>query len=263
MLCGCSKKEIYIPDTYSVSGEVTISFFDMEYGACTLIDTEKSNILIGCGSAEDFPLLYEYLRSKEVNIINTLILPDGRAYTGGFQKVIANFDVGEVYVPEEMKDIEKYRTITDFATENNSFYIASDGTRIYDKDGLYIDVISSGVCDEEAFLSLYITYGETSFFLEGNGDFVAERQMLLSGGELIKADVISVPHCGTKYLPSDEFLEAVTPTYAVIPVYGEYTPQLTLQKKITERGTEILRTDTDGTVTFVSDGKKVKSYHKK
>ena len=134
---------------------------------------------------------------------------------------------------------------------------------VEDKDGLYIDVISSGVCDEEAFLSLYITYGETSFFLEGNGDFVAERQMLLSGGELIKADVISVPHCGTKYLPSDEFLEAVTPTYAVIPVYGEYTPQLTLQKKITERGTEILRTDTDGTVTFVSDGKKVKSYHGK
>ncbi len=263
LLCGCSKKEIYIPDTYSVSGEVAVTFFDMEYGACTLIDAEKSSILIGCGGADDFPLLYEYLRSKEVNIINALILPGETAYTGGFQKIAANFDVEEVYVPENIKDIAKYRTISNLAADDNSFYVASDGTRIYDKDGLYIDVISSGVCSEEAFLSLYITYGETSFFLEGNGDFVAERQMLLSGGELIKADVISVPHCGTKYLPSEEFLEAVTPAYAVIPVYGECTPQLTLQKKITERGTEILRTDTDGTITFVSDGKKVKSYHKK
>lgn len=263
LLCGCTKKKIYIPDEFAVSGEISLTFFDMENGASVLVGCRETNILIGCGGAEDFPALYEYLRTNGITKLDTVILPGDAGYAGGFQKIMANFEVKDVYVPEELTDVAKYRTVTQLASENGNFYIAGDGTRIYEMEGLYIDVVSSGVYNGEAFLSLYISYGDTSFLLEGNGDLVAERELVSGAGELMRSDVFAVPHCGTEYLPSEDLLEIVKPAYVVIPVYGEQCPQLTLQKRLSQTGAEVLRTDTNGDVTFVSDGKNIKCYHKK
>ena len=75
----------------------------------------------------------------------------------------------------------------------------------------------------------------------------------------MSASVLKVAHHGSKYSTSDIFLETVKPGIAVISVgknsYGHPT-QETL-KRLEEFGIKILRTDTNGDVNMVSDGKNI------
>ncbi|KKW09973.1 MAG: Competence protein ComEC [Candidatus Gottesmanbacteria bacterium GW2011_GWB1_49_7] len=72
------------------------------------------------------------------------------------------------------------------------------------------------------------------------------------------AEVLKVPHHGSKYGMTREWLEAVRPRLAIISVgkrnsYGHPTPEAI--KLLSDEDTKILRTDQDGDVEIVSDGK--------
>ena len=73
----------------------------------------------------------------------------------------------------------------------------------------------------------------------------------------VQVDVLKVPHHGSKYGMTKEWLEAVQPKLAIISVgkrnsYGHPTPEAL--KLLQEVGVRVLRTDQDGSVEVVSDG---------
>lgn len=77
----------------------------------------------------------------------------------------------------------------------------------------------------------------------------------------LKADVLKVGHHGSSSSTTAHFLEKVNPKYAVICVgknndYGH--PHEELIKRLAEKNIKIYRTDRDGTVIAVSDGKTVR-----
>jgi competence protein ComEC len=83
---------------------------------------------------------------------------------------------------------------------------------------------------------------------------------LNEGGGLLESDVLKIGHHGSDTATSEEFLNVVKPKIAVIPVgkdndFGH--PSLRILKRIERIGAKILRTDLDGTVELVSDGKTV------
>ncbi len=266
-VCGCNRKEIYLPAEFDTApSEEIFAFFPcLDNGFSMLLEVGVGKcILIGCGTGDDFPVLYEFLRGRKIESLETVILlSDNDENTGGFQKLSSNFAIGNVYAGDGIKDLYRYKNLClANAAEDSTFYIASEGTRIYDEDGVSIDVISSRMCDTSSgmrnAMSLYITYYDTAMFIEGDGDFVAERDMLSTMGEHIEADVITVPHSGASDLPSAELLSKVKPRYAVMPVYGDNYPLRRLTKALEQMEAEIIRTDTDGTVVFTFDGKNVK-----
>ncbi len=69
--------------------------------------------------------------------------------------------------------------------------------------------------------------------------------------------VLKVPHHGSKTSSSAEFLAAVSPELAVIEVgknsYGH--PAAEVLERLSAAGAKVLRTDRDGDVTIVTDGK--------
>jgi len=75
-----------------------------------------------------------------------------------------------------------------------------------------------------------------------------------------KTDILKVPHHGSKYSSSKEFLERVSPKWAAIGVgrnsYGHPTSE-TLSR-LSAVGAKIFRTDIDGTVSFFVDNGVVK-----
>jgi len=104
-----------------------------------------------------------------------------------------------------------------------------------------------------------IIFGKNSFLFTGDISSVAEKELVNNNAEL-QSDVLKVAHHGSKYSTSDLFLEAVKPQVAVIEVgknsYGHPTPE-TLQR-LDKFGIKVLRTDKDGDVKFISDGKNLK-----
>jgi competence protein ComEC len=77
--------------------------------------------------------------------------------------------------------------------------------------------------------------------------------------QAVTADVLKVPHHGSRTSSSDELIDAVRPTFAVISLGCRnrfHFPAAEVLARYAERGTTVLRTDRDGavTVTIAPDG---------
>ena len=106
-------------------------------------------------------------------------------------------------------------------------------------------------------LVLRVTYGATTFLLTGDIEAAAQAALFSTDSAALRADVLKVPHHGSKSSAPD-FFAAVAPSLAVIPV-GEgnrfgHPADETLEALA---GVRLLRTDTDGRVTIRSDGRKI------
>ena len=101
-------------------------------------------------------------------------------------------------------------------------------------------------------LIIRLTYGTTRVLLTGDSE--AKSQLALMKETDVRADVLKVPHHGSK-TSSPEFLAAVAPSVALISVgagnsYGH--PNSETLDALTSA--TILRTDQRGRITVHSDG---------
>lgn len=109
--------------------------------------------------------------------------------------------------------------------------------------------------DENDNCSVFMVYfNNFKILVTGDLDEAGERKMIEFYGkeEKLKADILKVGHHGSKTSTSDEFLNAVSPEYAVIQVgknnYGH--PDIKIIEKCRKRGIIVLRNDTHGAVGF-------------
>jgi competence protein ComEC len=108
-------------------------------------------------------------------------------------------------------------------------------------------------------LVLRVAFGRHAFLLTGDIERKVEDQ-LVESGELTPANVLKVPHHGSRSSSSQEFLDAVGPSFAVISAgfgnsYGN--PHHDVLDRIQSGGAAVFRTDHDGMVTVRSDGKRI------
>jgi len=108
-------------------------------------------------------------------------------------------------------------------------------------------------------LVLRITYGSRSFLLTGDMERPIETKLLASGVDL-HADILKVGHHGSRTSSSQAFLDAVSPSIALISAGFENSfghPHPDVLGRLSARHTAILRTDLDGLVTARTDGRSV------
>ena len=103
-----------------------------------------------------------------------------------------------------------------------------------------------------------ITHGEVSFLLAADIYAPAERFLLESGARL-RATVLKVPHQGSRYASSEAFLEAVSPSLAVISAgegnrFGHPHSETLSRLEHSPGAPQILRTDQLGGITLTTDG---------
>ena len=132
--------------------------------------------------------------------------------------------------------------------------LASDPSA--DKQVLGGSTNSSSEGSNDDSVVLRASFGEFDALLSGDITSVVEKQ-LVRDQDLSGIEVLKVSHHGSKYASSQEFLEAVKPKLAVIGVgknqWGH--PAEEVLEKLRNLDIEILRTDTDGEIEVVSDGK--------
>jgi len=104
-----------------------------------------------------------------------------------------------------------------------------------------------------------LKYEGTSFLFTGDAESVSELEMIRNGYDL-NSDLLKVGHHGGRTSTSQNFLQAVTPKYAVIPSeagnsYGH--PHAETLKRLESIGAKIYRMDMLGTIIVTSDGNKI------
>lgn len=115
----------------------------------------------------------------------------------------------------------------------------------------------NAISDNDHSVVLRITYGSRSFLLTGDIERNAETSLVAVGGSLT-ADLIKVPHHGSRTSSTQEFINAVGAQYAVISV-GRSSPFGHPHPEVVERwkaaGANVLTTGTHGTISVSTDGK--------
>jgi len=149
------------------------------------------------------------------------------------------------------------------ASSGATLWQGETGLQIWLDEGLRLTVLYPGaeLSDSADFnvhsLVLRLDYGQTCFLFPGDVDAEVEEQ-LLEEGAWLDCTVLQAAHHGDSGSTSDLFLEAVTPQMVVIPVGAgnlyHYPHAETLRRL---DGLPVYRTDENGSVQMVSDGKRV------
>ena len=102
-----------------------------------------------------------------------------------------------------------------------------------------------------------LIFGQNSFLFTGDAYKSVERELLEKGID-IHSDIVKVAHHGSKTSSAEEFIEKVSPETAIISVGKDNTyghPHQEVLEILEKYGIRILRTDLDGDIKIISDGK--------
>ena len=259
---------------YQEAGEISVHFIDVGQGDCALICTGERNILIDCGEAEAFPRVSRYLRSAGVTRLDAVIMSHPHSdHMGCMYRVLRKFGASEAVMPEipdiMLPSTGSFVQLMDVIAEKNI-------PVTYASPGMYIDTGGVGTLEILAPVREYedlnnfsdvlkYTYGDVSFLFCGDIESDAEHDILAAGVD-VTADVIKVPHHGSGTSSTRLFVNAVQPAHAVFCAGAENDyghPHENILKLYGSSGAEIHRTDTDGDIVFVTDGREIFVYDKR
>ena len=245
--------------------EIRVHYIDVGQGDAVLIQSARNAVLIDGGDAKAQQTLLDYLRSAGVKDIDYVIATHPHAdHIGGLPKAVKQFGVKSVIMPDAMH--------TSATFEKLLAAIEKKGLRItVPKVG---DAFSAGIIKftvlapgkkfkdlNNMSIVVRMVYGETSFLFTGDAEDKSENQMLKTGLPL-RSDVLKVGHHGSRTSTTDDFLDAVAPSVAVVScgkdnTYNHPNKETLAKLAKPERKITLFRTDRDGTVVITTDGRKI------
>jgi len=244
-----------------------ILFFDVGQGDSALINFENGEkMLIDCGP--DNKILYKlgkYLPFWDRKIDYLVISHFDLDHYGGCVDVLKRYKVSQV-IENGMPGTDEYYYSFKEILENNKM-IATKIISGYEKD-----IISSSTIeflwplssvkiggDNNNSVVLKITNASTTVLFTGDLEIRGEEEILKKycfnesnhfGCQTLKAEILKIGHHGSSGSSSEEFLQAVSPKFAIISV-GENKfdhPSLRVLNKLERLGLTAQRTDMLGDI---------------
>ncbi len=278
LISGCALFCILIIVEIISSFTMQLTFIDVGQGDATLISIPyRTNILIDSGGSGDYQEDYNlgeeifvpYLeRNGKRNIDAIFISHYHKDHVEGAIAAIEKLNVKEIYMPDYLNGNELRTKIESLAKKHNAKinYITKDATYNLE-NGITINAITPTKLalfteDENNTSVIYrLSYGNTSCLFTGDITSVAEFG-LINENKNVQADILKVPHHGSAYSTSSDFIQAVNPEYAVISVGADNPYGFPREEVINNlSGAEILRTDTNGNIKFIITKSKIKYIH--
>jgi competence protein ComEC len=210
-----------------------------------------------------------YLWSRGFKRIDFIAITHGHQdHVGGLTAVLENFHVGTMWIGREISGSAQER-LEDLARQRGVKIVHEVRGERMEWDGAAGEVLwPESVIGDPAVpaknndsIVMRWGLGEHAFMLPGDAEKQVERQLLTEIPiDNLRADVLKVGHHGSKNSTTEEFLEAVHPRVAVISAgennpYGHPSPELL--ERLEHAGVRILRTDRDGAVHILTDGKQL------
>ncbi|MFA6354330.1 MAG: MBL fold metallo-hydrolase [Candidatus Paceibacterota bacterium] len=223
--------------------------------------------------------------SKIVRELDKIISPSERYFDialithaqldhfNGFNYLLKNYSVGTFITNGQTADLPEWKEFEKNAKEKNIPIITLiSGDKI--KSGKnFLSIISPTnelLQSSETNDSCMVIQLETenlSVLYTCDIDSTTEKYLVKNFSSALNSVILKVPHHGSKYSSSNEFLDAVQPKIAIIEVgaknsYGHPTEEA-LARLTSSTIKKIFRTDQDGTIKIITADNKLQIYELK
>lgn len=265
ILCSCSFNFNNNNDSESAfqKGILNVHFLDVGQGDSIFIELpDEKTMLIDAGENYHGEGIKNYIGDCGYSKIDYLVATHPHAdHIGSMGYIVRNMDIGSVYMPKAAANTKTYENLLESISDKGlKITSAKAGLTIAEESDYTINVVAPVAIDEDNLNNssavIKLTYKDNTFLFTGD----AEKKELETITYDISADVLKVGHHGSTTSTTEEFLNAVNPTYAVISAgegnsYGH--PHKKTIDLLEEFNCKVYRTDIDKTVVFSSDGKTI------
>jgi len=245
--------------------ELVVSFLDVGQGDAIFIESPEGNQMMIDGGP-DATVLRElgsimplYDRSIDMLLVSN---PD-KDHMAGFIDVVESFSVDMVVEPGTRSDTAVYKEFVRVVEEKDvQRVIARKGMsfRLGERtvfDVLFPDRDVSGLDTNTGSIIGVLRHGTACIVFPGDAPEAVEEYVVEKSASLIDCDVLKVGHHGSKTSTGDKFLNAVSPSLAIISAgksnrYGH--PHAEVVDRLGASVAGIFVTAKNGRITLFSDG---------
>lgn len=241
-------------------------FIDVGQGDAALIElpNDKTMVIDG-GKNDQGSYLINFIEKRGIKKIDYLIGSHPHTdHIGGLDDLIDHFTIGKIFLPKVTHTTKTFEDLL-LAVKNKNKKItpARKGKKIIKNANLEISFLSPAHNNYQKLNNwsavIKIVYGKTSIIFTGDIEKEVENELIDSGLNL-KTDLLKISHHGSNSSSSYNFLEKVSPSLAVISVGADNRynhPDQKIINLLDNLKIKVYRTDKQGTITAVSDGKKI------
>lgn len=258
--------------TVTTTTPLLLTVLEVGQGASVVVITPDGRTLVADAGrsqtrAEEY--IIPYLREHGVERIDYLVAtnPD-QDHIGGMPRILELMPIGtwvDPVVPTTNQTYARSLELVDelgidvlSARNGGTLDLGPDVTArvLWPEEPLLMD--GSEASHNDNSIVIQITHGDVTFLITGDIEENAEAALIeRDEDETLQSDVLVVPHHGSRTSSSAEFLDAVSPSVAIIPVgfenqYGH--PHDEVVQRLRFRSARIYRTDLDGAIEVRSDG---------
>lgn len=247
------------PSQPPVEGALEVVYLDVGQANAALVSSEGRHMLIDGGNVADSSLLVSVLTRRGIDRLDYVIFSHtDEDHVGGLAGALSHADVGVCYGSADERNTKAFKSFKEYLARQGVSITVPSGTVEFAFGSATVTIwhIQDDPADpNDNELVVRIVNGGDSFLFTGDIDTGLERMFLDEAGSNAQSDVLLVPHHGSDTSSGYVFLREVYPRYSVISV-GENTyghPTDNVLSKYRDLGTTLLRTDTHGDITFISD----------
>ncbi|MEA2081854.1 MAG: MBL fold metallo-hydrolase [Elusimicrobiota bacterium] len=260
---------------------LTVTVIDVGQGDCSLIELPNGKkVLVDAGSGgigwnpfdAGSTIVVPFLKKMGIKYIDYIVMTHPHSdHIGGVRHVVKAFDVGTLVDSGFPASEEDYELIMEIAEQKdiNLIEVHAGDMLNWDRD-CKIKVLSpprkyimgGGSPTNENSVVFKLTYKDVSFLFTGDAEKQAGKKIVRYFKDDLLCTFLKVSHHGSKNsLTYNWFLDWAQPIVSVICV-GQNTwghPNRCTLKKLDSYGSLVYRTDRDGTIKIVTDGKTYKT----
>ena len=247
--------------------EMSVHFLNVGKADCAYIKCGEYNMLIDAADREPTNVVVEYLKRQGVSKLDLVVVSHPhRDHIGQMAEVIREFKVDKFIQPQVPNEIipvsTSYEKMLKALKEKNVKVESTKGRKNLNLGDMAIEFfgpISNDTNINNNSVVLKIKYSDISFLFTGDAEKLEENEILEKGYDL-KSTVLKVGHHGSRTSSGENFLANVLPQYAVVSVAPDRNnlPKQDVINRISKYCKNIYRTELNGTIVMLTDGKNLK-----
>jgi len=240
-------------------GQGDAALVELPGGATMLVDTGPA---FGRGDAAA-RVIVPYLRARRITRLDRVVLTHPHAdHTGGLATLAREIPIDRVWWTGDRREAP---TAVLAPLDGLEVEVVEPGSR-WMVGAASVEVLGpvggpGAPIVNDGSVVLAVRIGRRTILLSGDAEAEAERRLVETHGERLRADVLKAGHHGSRTSSTDPFLAAARPAHVVLSLgrgnlFG--FPHAEALARIRNAGAEIWRTDLDGLVRVETDGEELR-----